>query len=162
MRNFGAILAVVGLVWGILAFNMPTTVKTQGETIGSGDFTIDVPSLEVYNLSLSERRNTQLLISGLLVVIGTVLFGFGSIRRSSFMSAEDSRKCPFCAELVKAEAIICKHCGKDISVLNDKSSVNNLPKESDLEVIKWKCKKCGEGIEGQFSECWKCGASREE
>jgi hypothetical protein len=24
------------------------------------------------------------------------------------------RKCPFCAELIKAEAIVCKHCGRDV------------------------------------------------
>jgi len=27
---------------------------------------------------------------------------------------------------------------------------------------KWKCKKCGEISEEQFSECWKCGAKRSQ
>ncbi len=26
----------------------------------------------------------------------------------------------------------------------------------------WQCASCGEEIEGQFSECWKCGESRPE
>ena len=26
----------------------------------------------------------------------------------------------------------------------------------------WVCSKCGEGIEPQFTECWKCGAERPE
>ena len=24
----------------------------------------------------------------------------------------------------------------------------------------WKCPRCGEALEGQFTECWKCGAPR--
>ncbi len=30
------------------------------------------------------------------------------------IKAGDFRKCPFCAELVKPEAIVCKHCGRDL------------------------------------------------
>ncbi len=31
----------------------------------------------------------------------------------------------------------------------------------DPEPLKsWKCPSCGEDVEGQFTECWKCGKSR--
>jgi hypothetical protein len=29
------------------------------------------------------------------------------------------RKCPYCAELVKTEAVICKHCQKDLPELEE-------------------------------------------
>jgi hypothetical protein len=31
---------------------------------------------------------------------------------------------------------------------------------SPNEMTSWKCKPCAEEIEGQFTECWKCGKSR--
>ena len=35
-----------------------------------------------------------------------------------------SIKCPFCAELIKKEAIVCKHCGKDL--LNSEKSIKEI------------------------------------
>ena len=35
-------------------------------------------------------------------------------------SNHENRKCDFCAEIVKKEAIICKHCGRDLPAYHPK------------------------------------------
>lgn len=52
------------------------------------------------------------------------------------------RKCPFCAETIKAEAVVCKHCGKD---------VEPLPKQ---EIF---CPHCGNKAGDNPAACAYCG-----
>ena len=38
---------------------------------------------------------------------------YKNIEEDSIMSGE-SKKCPFCAELIKTEATVCRYCGKNL------------------------------------------------
>ena len=34
---------------------------------------------------------------------------------ASQIASGDSKKCPFCAEIIKSEAVVCRYCGKDVT-----------------------------------------------
>jgi hypothetical protein len=35
-------------------------------------------------------------------------------------------------------------------------------KDQDVQGHRWTCKNCGEGHGAQYTECWKCGATRDQ
>jgi hypothetical protein len=81
---------------------------------------------------------------GLLGLIGIIIALFmksdsdkGKERIEQGYDSSKLKKCPHCAEFIKKEAIVCKHCGRD------------LPKE-DLKEHKAKQKKVIE------PKCWDC------
>jgi len=56
--------------------------------------------------------------------IGGFLLGplaFLLLAVSGVSRGEANKKCPHCAEWIKAEAKVCKHCGRDVSPAPDES-----------------------------------------
>lgn len=115
MKTFGIILMVVGAIWALVAFNMNTAVTSPSQSFGSGAYTIETPSVTVNNLGLMDRRRNNLIFAGFTILVGAVFVGFGSISRKELSEGAGLVSCPYCAELVKPEAVVCKHCGKDIA-----------------------------------------------
>lgn len=116
MKTIGVFLMIIGVVWGAVAFNADTTIKTESQFIGG----IYIPSQSVHNIGKMDERRNHLMLSGLFVIIGVLLFGFGTLRTASKPPSSGAiRKCPFCAESVKEDAKICHYCKKDLPPLPD-------------------------------------------
>jgi hypothetical protein len=120
MKTFGVILMIAGVIWMVVALSMSTTVTSSSEAFGSEPYAMETPSVTVNNIGLMDRRHNNLMLAGLTILIGAVFFGFGSISERAFAAgggeaSGDLVACPYCAELIKLQASVCKHCGRDVA-----------------------------------------------
>jgi hypothetical protein len=138
MRNLGMFIVGVSLAWLIYAFFfMETTVHTDGQTIGYGDFSTYVPAQDVYNLGLQEQRRNHLMLAGLGLLVGTIMIGFGTVadRKSGAVA------CPECAELIQPQAIKCRFCGAVVAepapdIPDTESESNKVAIADELGVVR--------------------------
>lgn len=139
MKTIGVIVLVVGVLAFLVGFNMDTTVA-------AGDYGLR----RVHNIGLMNDRQNIIIFAGVLAVIGTLLFSLAGknkqpspIPEGNSSPSTGTRKCPFCAEFVKTEAVICRFCQKDLPPIPEiaptpditESNSTHLPSSDSTESL---------------------------
>ncbi len=158
MKTLGIILLFVGAVWAYVAFSSDTTVTSESHYIGN----FLVPAQTVHNIGKMDDRRNHLMVSALIIVVGLILFVAGKfIPYASKHGAKtnlgaDTRKCPFCAEIVRSEASICRYCHKDLPAAQINATADNaIQKETENTKLEF-CFHCGETLRGNEKKCPSC------
>lgn len=114
-----------------------------------------------YMLAISRNRSCKIwaalgLLFGpvALIVLGFLpVLGVGEEEFSLFKGRPKMRKCPNCAEPIKAEAAVCKHCGRDVVVGSEVK--NNLVKTNPEPTARY-CNACGASAPLNATSCPVC------
>jgi len=100
MRALGVISLAVGALMLLGALVMDVSVPS-----GLG---------RVNNIGLMAERQNYIIIGGILLIAGLIVFTLGRRQPAQGQSELDTHPCPMCAEAIKKAAVKCKHCGADV------------------------------------------------
>ena len=138
MKIAGYTLIVIGIIGIIFAFAMNVTATVPAKDYGSG---IKTEETKVNNVGLMDDRRNYLILSGIIVLSGVMLVGFGGILEimdirnknlehltvhTKIIKSDNIQKCSYCGAVseldqtdIMNKKFICPNCNKENTVSDD-------------------------------------------
>lgn len=151
MRKIGIVFILIGLIWAVLAFNMDVAVTSPERKLSAGYSEITIPSVTVNNMGLMDQRRNHLIFAGLVFLAGMILFALG---KPNSVSGEQ-KTCPFCAEQINVNAVICRFCQKEVPVAEVRKHEALVSSPRAPVTVKY-CPKCTGMNDGSAKTCFRC------
>lgn len=108
MKAFGVVLIIVGVSWAVLGFANIVVMfqKPLSETFQAFGL--------IFNMTIFVLPGAIVAGLGALVMRNAARRGRKQHVETLDEMTSGQRKCPFCAELIKAEAKICRFCQREL------------------------------------------------
>lgn len=105
-----------------------------------------------------------LLLGPLGIVLALVTAKNEKVIEKEWIECGEMRKCPFCAELIKSEAIKCKHCQSDVEAIEPPKDARVVAALVDAHDVTKKIAECSCGRKfryemteaGKKTKCLQC------
>lgn len=127
---FGGILLAVGivvLIYFVAVFDTTVSVSDVSSQLGLDTSSYNLGIGRVNNIGLMNDQRNGIIVAVLILVCGVALIVVGAMQKVptaapvavtatpvTVAARSDERKCPYCAETIKAEAIICRFCNREV------------------------------------------------
>jgi hypothetical protein len=127
---FGGILLAVGivvLIYFVAVFDTTVSVSDVNSQLGLDTSSYNLGIDRVNNIGLMNDQRNGIIVAVLMLVGGVALIVVGAMQKgptaapvavtatpAAIVVRPDERKCPYCAELIKTEAVICRFCNRDV------------------------------------------------
>ncbi len=111
---------IFGLIWFLVATSVVCVVAKKRGQRWPVYLVVSIfgAPLAVMLVAQVDRNGYGPAIAAFLVPIGALFFSLSSAtgKDAAVGDSEGYKKCPFCAEALRVEAIKCKHCGSELNV----------------------------------------------
>jgi RNA polymerase subunit RPABC4/transcription elongation factor Spt4 len=88
-----------------------------------------------------------------LILAFVVVGDSAAVSQATELRSGTARKCPACAEIVKTEAKVCKHCGRDLP------EIKTVPLHSAVVCEGCKAWAFTAVLQGDVKTCPRCGTA---